>query len=366
MNRKMTNVLALLAISGGLSATAQQAAAEKPKFEADGTVEVPAFKLPPSVFMSREAVDQLKSRANADAGVVASFGSNITDMRANVERRMEPMVAAARKRYEVDISPQEFAGVKTLVVTPKSGEADSKRILINLHGGAFMMCAHNCAIVESVPIAAIGRIKVVTVDYRQGPESVFPAATEDAIGVYKELLKSHKAENIGIYGCSAGGVLTAEVEAWILDKGLPSPGALGIFGAGAAKGGTGDSAYIAGYIDGAFSPPRPDGSPAMQAPYFKGADMDSALVAPAGYPNTLAKFPPTLIVTGTRAPDLSSAVYTHSQLTKAGARGNLIVGEGMGHCYINNSELPESRDTYEIIAKFFKDNLGSHLNAKMH
>src|SRR4029077_6581875 len=82
---------------------------------------------------------------------------------------------------------------------------------------------------------AVGRFKVVTVDYRQGPEHVYPAASEDVAAVYKDLLKTYRTENIGSYGCSAGGVLTGQVAAWLLDKGLPSPGVLGIFGAGATR-----------------------------------------------------------------------------------------------------------------------------------
>ena len=52
---------------------------------------------------------------------------------------------------------------------------------------------------------------MIGVDYRQGPEHVFPAATDDVVAVYKELLKTYPAANIGIYGCSAGGMLTGEV-----------------------------------------------------------------------------------------------------------------------------------------------------------
>jgi len=347
----------------GSAALAQQQQADKPSFTSDGVAHVPAFNLPPSTFMSREAVDQLKSRANTDVAVATSFGSSIAEMRANVERTLKPMLASAQKRYSVQVTAQEIAGVKTHVVIPTSGEADHSRILINLHGGGFMMCAYGCALVESIPIAAVGRFKVVTVDYREGPENIFPAATEDVIAVYKELLKSYQPGKIGIYGCSAGGQLTGQVEAWILDKGLPSPGALGIFGAGGARFGVGDSAYLAGYIDGAFPPPRPDGTASMPPPYFKGADMNSMLVSPAGYPSILAKFPATMIITGTRAPDLSPAVYTHFQLMKAGAPSNLIVGEGMGHCYVNDPDLPEARDTYEIIARFFSDHLGNHVRS---
>jgi len=63
-------------------------------------------------------------------------------------------------------------------------------------------------------------------------------------------------------------------------------------------------------------------------------------------------------VTGTRSMDLSDAAVTHSQLVKAGVPGDLIVGEGMDHCYINWANLPESQDAYQAIVKFFRDHLG--------
>jgi acetyl esterase/lipase len=56
--------------------------------------------------------------------------------------------------------------------------------------------------------------------------------------------------------------------------------------------------------------------------------------------------------------DLSPAVYTHEQLLKAGVDSQLIVGEGLGHCYIMNPDLPESRDAYMLIARFFNAKLG--------
>jgi acetyl esterase/lipase len=259
----------------------------------------------------------------------------------------------------VDIVPQQIAGVKTRIFTPKAGELDPHRVLINLHGGGFMLCADGCAMVESIPIAAIGRFKVVSVNYRQGPENVFPAASEDVAAVYKDLLKTYRPENIGIYGCSAGGALTAQAEAWFQDKKLPNPGALGIFGSGAVRSGAGESAYVSAYTDGTFPAPQAGGKSTVPAPYFKGANLDDPLVSPAGFPKILARFPPTLIITGTRAPDLSPAVYTHTELVKAGAKGELIVGEGMSHCYIYQSNLPEARDAYDIIVRFFNQNLGS-------
>ena len=95
----------------------------------------------------------------------------------------------------------------------------------------------------------------------------------------------------------------------------------------------------------------------MTRGYFDGAEQDGPILAAAKYPAVLAKFPPALIITGTRAMDLSPAIVTNSALLKAGRRSTLIVGEAMGHCYIMSPELPEAQDAYAAIVAHFRDNL---------
>lgn len=363
---KVATAAALLGMvaSSAMQASAQEAAATRPTFEKDGSIHVPAFDLPPSTFMSKEAVDMLKARAGAPAFSIPQ-NIDIATMRMGMEMVLAPSVKLMRERYPADIVEQKIGGVPTRIVTPKGIKTKPRRILINLHGGGFSVCADACAILESLPIAAVGGFKVVSVNYRQGPEARFPAATEDVTAVYRELLKSYKPSQIGIYGCSAGGALSAQVAAWLPAHGLPRPGAIGIFGSGAARFATGDSNYISGYVDGAFPPPPPPGTKAAPSPltrmmmsYFEGADASDPMVSPAGHLDVLAKFPPTLVITGTRAPDMSPAVYTHSQLIKAGVPGDLIVGEGLGHCYIYAAQLPEAQDAYSAIARFFDKYLG--------
>ena len=63
------------------------------------------------------------------------------------------------------------------------------------------------------------------------------------------------------------------------------------------------------------------------------------------------------MISGTRAPDMSPAIYTNSQLLKAGVDSHLIVGEGLGHCYIYQANLPEAQDAYKVIVGFFRKNL---------
>src|SRR3546814_14160889 len=95
-------------------------------------------------------------------------------------------------------------GVRTEVVEPRGGVApeNRRRVLINVHGGAFIGGARTLSRVEAMPIAAIGRIKVISVDYRQGPDFTFPAAREDVAAVYRELIKQYDPRTIGIYGRS--------------------------------------------------------------------------------------------------------------------------------------------------------------------
>lgn len=352
----------MLVACPSMEASAQDAP-KRPVFAKDGTVHVPAFDLPPSAFSSKEAAEALKARAGVPAFNIPP-NIDIRMMRMGMEAILSPAVKLMQARYPADVTQQVIAGVPTRTFLPKGIKVSPNRVLINLHGGGFSMCADACALLESLPIAAVGGYKVISVNYRQGPEAKFPAASEDVAAVYRELLKTYKASQIGIYGCSAGGALSGQVAAWLPAHGLPKPGAIGIFGSGAARFATGDSAYFSGYVDGSFPAPPPAGTnPPPSAlmktmmSYFDGINSNDPLVSPAGHLDVLAKFPPTLVITGTRAPDMSPAIYTHSQLIKAGVPGDLIVGEGLGHCYIYQADLPEAQDAYSAIANFFRKNL---------
>jgi acetyl esterase/lipase len=210
-----------------------------------------------------------------------------------------------------------------------------------------------------MPIAALGRIKIVSLDYRQGPKYRHPAASEDVASAYRELLKTYRPANIGIYGCSAGGMLTAMSVAWFQAHDLPRPGAVALLCAGAA------STAGAAFGGDANYTTMPLGEARVAVPgagndlgYFAGTNPNDPLVAPAASPDVLAKFPPTLIVTGTRAFELSNAVYTHAQLVKQGVEADLHVWEGMFHGFFYNADVPESRDCFDVIVRFFDSRLG--------
>lgn len=349
---------AFLAMSSSI-ATGQDRPAESPKVvvRVDGTVEVPAQVVPMSSFLSPEA------KAYVTQHLKDMQDPEILKQDDGVPRFMKGYLARDREIFAVDKKDEQVAGVHVYTYTPKAGVAakNKNRVLINLHGGGFSGCWPGCAELESIPVSALGEIKVVSVDYRQGPDNKFPAASEDVASVYQELLKTYKPANIGIYGCSAGGMQTAMSVAWFQAHNLPRPGAIGIFCAGAGGAFGGDALYTAGPLGEArLAPPRPPG-PSDRPPlgYFSGTDPKDPLVSPVSSPDVLAKFPPTLMITGTRGFELSGALYSHEQLVKAGVETELHVWEGLFHGFFYNVDVPESKDALNVIVKWFDRRLGT-------
>jgi acetyl esterase/lipase len=221
------------------------AKAEQPLVDVNGTVQLPERTLPYSALASEEAKKNFIDFTLRFASQGSNFGSgDINSMRKLLDDKlMRPGVDRLRSVFPVTITPEMIGGVQTDVVAPEGGipTKNNMRVLINLHGGGFVVAARYGGQQESIPIASLGKIKVITVDYREAPEYKFPAASEDVATVYKELLKQYRPENIGIYGCSAGGTLTAQSVAWFQTHGLPRPGAVGIFAASGVLGEAGDS-----------------------------------------------------------------------------------------------------------------------------
>ena len=358
MNKKILHCFACVALTAPVIELLASDIPAQPTFTAEGVVNVPAFALPPSSLSSAEARAAMKHRARMSSEQPRLIEPDAKKARAALAERLQPQVDDILASYTVSIEETEVGGVPVRMFMPAEGEIKSDRVLVNLHGGAFQTCWESCSQIESAPIAVTGGFKVISVNYRMAPEAKHPAGVEDVVAVYRALTEDYAPSSIGIYGCSAGGALTAQAASWLSSHNLPRPGALGIFGAGAVRFSSGDSAYISGYVSGAFPAPALDGSHIdMTRGYFDNVEMTDTSVSPALHPNVIADFPPTLLITGTRAMDLSPAVYTNTQLLKAGVDSRLLVGEGMDHCFIYQNRLPEAQEAYVIISDFFDTNL---------
>ncbi len=260
-----------------------------------------------------------------------------------------------RKMYPAVVTPTTIAGVPTRVIVPENlSGAKAERVLINLHGGGFN--SDSGSLTESIPVASMTQTKVVAVLYRLAPEHPFPAALDDAVAVYREMLKTHAPKNIGIFGTSAGAILTGEVAVKLKALGLPMPGALGIFSGHGDFSKTGDSMalYALNGFSGHLDPPRPEGSGDREYAGKLALEDPSLSILYAD----LQGMPPTLFMTSGRDLLLSGTTILQRAFLRAGGEAPLVVFEALPHAFWNDPSLPETREADETMARFFDAHLG--------
>lgn len=355
--RRIATAAAVLLACGCAPAVAQ----DDPRIAPDGTVRLDGVTVPLSGLMSEEGREYVRHLI-----VDKPFGTPVPDLaqeRARQDALMFAFLAPMRQRYAVDIAEDRIGGVVVDVVTPAEGIApeNAHRVLVNVHGGGFTTGARSAALVESVPLAALMKVKVVSIDYRMGPEHAFPAASEDVAAVYRALLQTYEPRHIGLYGCSAGGLLAAQSVAWFQAHDLPAPGAVGVFCASLSGYFGGDASATSGPLLGMLPPPADvprRGPPPASGPSYMGlAAADDPLAYPLVSAEVVARFPPTLLISGTRSFEFSVALQSHNALARAGVASRFHGWDGMFHGFIYNSELPEARAAYDIMVDFFTTEL---------
>jgi len=308
----MLPCLATFTLAFNLTAVAQSTPSpqkDSATFDPDGTAHITRI-VPMPTTISPEAQQWLASLIKEKSGL-----EPLAERRARTDAWRAKDSAEARKYYPVKVEETTTAGVRTDIIAPlEMPEANRDRVLINLHGGGFN--SDSGSLIEGVPIANLAKTKVVSVYYRLAPENPFPAAVDDVVAVYKELLKTYKPHSIGIFGTSAGAILTAEVTVRLKQLGLPLPAALGIFSGLADFSRPGDSwqLFTLNGLPGELQPTDP--SRAHDGEYVGKADRRDPVLSPLFA--DLHGMPPSLLVTSTRDILLSSTTIFHRALLARG------------------------------------------------
>lgn len=332
-----------------LSSSAQTATAPDPDsatFDPDGAAHITRVIPMPST-VSPEAQQWLKEIEGQPGPP-----ETLAERRKHTDEWRARDSAEAKRIYPVNVEETTLAGVRTDIITPLA-EANKICVLLNLHGGGFN--SDSGSLIEGVPVANLAKIKVVSVYYRLAPENPFPAAVDDVVAVYKELLKTHQARNIGIFGTSAGAILTGEVAVKIKQLGLPLPGALGMFSTLADFSRPSDSQQLFALngFSGDLAPQTSD-HPHDQS-YVGKTDPKDPVLSPLFA--DLHGFPPCLLVTSTRDLLLSNTSMFHRALLQAGVNSQLVVFEALPHAFWYHFQLPETKEALQIMANFFDQQL---------
>ncbi len=146
--------------------------------------------------------------------------------------------------------------------------------------------------------------------------------------------------------------------AWIIEHGARTPGAIGTF-CGTGVDYAGDSSQLDPVFNGGT--PVSEGGTALtmtRIPYFSKGSEGSKGVAPGEFPDLLEKFPPTLLLAGSRDFAASSLTVMHRRLAAVGVPSQLYLFDGLWHAFFMDAELSESQEAYRLIASFFTENLG--------
>ncbi|MDR0827069.1 MAG: alpha/beta hydrolase [Desulfovibrio sp.] len=260
------------------------------------------------------------------------------------------------EKMGVTVEPDLIAGVKVFWVTPKIiAPANRDRLLIHFHGGGYVLLPGESGTGEAILMAGHGNIRIVSVDYRMPPDFPYPAAMDDALAVYRELLKTHPADKIGVFGTSTGGAMTLALAIRVKAEGLPLPAALAPGTPWTDLSKTGDSYFTNEGVDNVLVGYGGWVGAAAKL-YANGQDLKDPMLSPV-YGN-VSGFPPTLLTSGTRDLFLSNTVRMHLKLREAGVLADLIVFEGVSHAqYLMSLDAPESKFHFSELSHFFDQHL---------
>ncbi len=160
--------------------------------------------------------------------------------------------------FGVKIARDEINGLYAEWLTPKD-RMDGK-LLLYLHGGAYVIGGCDMYRQMVSHMARAGRIQALLPEYRLSPEHKYPAAIDDAVGIYRTLLQQGiKPESIVFAGDSAGGGLAVATLLALRDAGDPLPAAAVLLSPFLDVSGSGESMQ----------------SRAMQDPWFHAEDIST-------------------------------------------------------------------------------------------
>ena len=150
------------------------------------------------------------------------------EWKAFVQQRADfslKMLPGLRENLGVKVEPGVIAGVKVFKVTPNEvAEANRNRLLIHVHGGGYVLGPGESGTGEAILLAGRGHFNVISIDYRMPPDFPYPAAMDDAMAVYKEIVRTTDPKKIAIFGTSTGGGMTLAMVLRAKAEGLAAAG----------------------------------------------------------------------------------------------------------------------------------------------
>lgn len=269
-------------------------------------------------------------------------------LRVNTLRRaFETITTSFEVPGDAAVEVDEVAGVPvTRVSTPGTVAG---RTVVHFHGGGYVLGSAHAYREVAARVSRATGATVVLVDFRRAPEHPFPAAIDDTVAVYRQLVKDGMdPSRTTLSGDSAGGGLVLSTLLSLRELGEELPAAATLWSPLIDLAATGDSMDRFGGTDPAANRLMVK---IMGGLYLGDADPKQERVALLDA--DLSGLPPLLIQVGSRECLLDDSTRLADRARAQGVQVTLEVVDDVPHVFhVFATILPEARDAIERIGAF--------------
>jgi len=225
-----------------------------------------------------------------------------------------------------------------------------QRTVLYFHGGGYFSCGLDTHRPVVAAISRRAQARVLSVDYRLAPEHPCPAAVEDALAWYRDVLSDTPAAQIVFAGDSAGGGLVVACLQAALQQGLPMPAGAVLFSPWVDLASTGESVQAQARTDVMFNPENLVDAAQL---YLAGRSATDPVASPL-YGN-MEGLPALLIFASQSEILLSDATRLHDKAQAAGVTSQLVLQANMPHVWPIMVMLPEAKASLRQVAAFMRE-----------
>ncbi|XKK63866.1 alpha/beta hydrolase [Streptomyces sp. ARC32] len=228
--------------------------------------------------------------------------------------------------------------------------------LLYLHGGGYLVGSPDTHAGLAGELARRAGLRALSLDYRLAPEHPFPAAVDDGLAAYRELLSTGTdPRDLVLAGDSAGGGLSIATLLAAREAGLPQPAAAVLFSPWADLTLAGGSIRSKEGADPLFT----EADVRAYADLYIGAGDRAAPLASPVFAD-LAGLPPLLVQAGANEILLDDAVRLAGRAGAADVEVTLEVGPGLPHVYpLHYGRLDEADAALDRAARFLTARIGA-------
>ena len=240
---------------------------------------------------------------------------------------LKALLSAQPLPAEVTVAAGALGGIPTAEITVDGIE--SRHVVLYFHGGVYVLGDAFLAADLASQVGRRASAKVISVDYRLGPEHPYPAAVDDALAAYQALLEDGTApSDIAFAGESAGGGLAIATLVNARDNGLPLPAAALVMSPDVDLTLAGATMETKREVDRLLSP---EALRARVTDYTAGQDAGLGLISPIFA--ELSGLPPLIIQAGSHEVLLDDAIRLAGVAASADVEVTLDITPGVPHVF---------------------------------